>query len=112
MMVLEQGHVIQQGSQRDLTQYPRSSYVAELVGMNFFRGHIVACETNRLCTIQLQGHGQPGIKVSAVLEDHAQTRKVPGTEDEDFVLVYPRSISLYQTLPDSPARNVFHDELL
>ena len=112
ILVLEQGHVIQQGSQRDLTQYPRSSYVAELVGMNFFRGHIVACETNRLCTIQLQGNGQPGIKVSAVLEDHAQTRKVPGTEDEVFVLVDPRSITLYQTLPDSSARNVFHGEIV
>ncbi len=114
ILVLEQGHVIQQGSQRDLLQYPRSSYVAELVGMNFFRGRVVRCEASALCTIQLQsnGNGEPGIELSAALEEHTQPEKVPGAGDEDYVLVDPRSITLYQTLPDSSARNVFHGEIV
>jgi molybdate transport system ATP-binding protein len=114
ILVLEQGRIIQQGSQRDLLQYPRSSYVAELVGMNFFRGRVVRCETSGLCTIQLQNNGieKPGIELRAALEEHTQANKVPDTGDEAYVLVDPRSITLYQTLPDSSARNVFHGEII
>lgn len=112
ILVLEQGRVIQQGSQRDLLQYPRSSYVAELVGMNFFRGRVVRCETSALCTIQLQRNGEPAIEVSAALEEQTQAIKMPGAGDEAYVLVDPRSITLYQTLPDSSARNVFHGKIV
>ncbi len=105
ILVLEQGQVIQQGSHRDLLQYPRSSYVAELVGMNFFRGRVICCEAGAMCTIQLQNNGRPGIELSAALEE--QIQKLPEPGDEAFVLVDPRSITLYQTLPDSSARNVF-----
>ena len=110
ILVLEQGRVIQQGSQRDLLQYPRSSYVAELVGMNFFRGRVIRCETGALCTIQLQNNGRPGIELSAALEE--QIQKMPGVGDEAYVLVDPRSITLYQTLPDSSARNVFQGTIV
>ncbi len=110
ILVLEQGRVIQQGSHRDLLQYPRSSYVAELVGMNFFRGRVICCETGALCTIQLQNNGRTGIELSAALEEQAQ--KLPGAGDEAFVLVDPRSITLYQTLPDSSARNVFQGTIV
>src|SRR5881275_373658 len=68
ILVLEQGHVIQQGSHGDLLQYPRSSYIAELVGMNFFRGRVICCETGAMCTIQLQNNGRPGIELRAALE--------------------------------------------
>src|SRR6266480_2799403 len=110
ILVLEQGRVIQQGSHRDLLQYPRSSYVAELVGMNFFRGRVVRCEAGALCTIQLQSNGRPGIELSAALGEQAQ--KLPGAGEEAFVLVDPRSITLYQTLPDSSARNVFQGAIV
>ena len=110
ILVLEQGRVIQQGSQRDLLQYPRSSYVAELVGMNFFRGRVIRCETGALCTIQLQNNGRPGIEISSALEE--QIQKIPGAGDEAYVLVDPRSITLYQTLPDSSARNVFQGTIV
>lgn len=110
ILVLEQGQVIQQGSHRDLLQYPRSSYVAELVGMNFFRGCVIGCEAGAMCTIQLQNNGRPGIELSAALEEHIQ--KLPEPGDEAFVLVDPRSITLYQTLPDSSARNVFQGTIV
>src|SRR5437763_2585729 len=110
ILVLEQGHVIQQGSHRDLLQYPRSSYVAELVGMNFFRGRVICCEAGAMCTILLQYNGRPGIELSAALEEQAQ--KLPGAGEEAFVLVDPRSITLYQSLPDSSARNVFQGTIV
>jgi molybdate transport system ATP-binding protein len=110
ILVLEQGQVIQQGTHLDLLQYPRSSYVAELVGMNFFRGRVICCEAGAMCTIQLQNNGRSGIELSAALEE--QTQKLPEPGDEAFVLVDPRSITLYQTLPDSSARNVFEGTIV
>ncbi len=110
ILVLEHGHLIQQGSHRDLLQHPRSSYVAELVGMNFFRGRVIAYEAGAMCTIELQNNGRPGIEVSAALEEQLQKPPEPG--DEAFVLVDPRSITLYQTLPDSSARNVFQGTIV
>src|SRR6266480_5514917 len=53
ILVLDHGRVIQQGGQYELRDTPRSAYVAELVGINFFRGRIVGYETNTMCTIQL-----------------------------------------------------------
>ena len=78
--------------------------------MNFFRGRVISCEAGAMCTIQLQNNGRPGIEVSAALEEQAQ--KPPETGDEAFVLVDPRSITLYQTLPDSSARNVFQGTIV
>ena len=103
--------MIQQGSQRDLLEHPRSSYVAELVGVNFFRGCVVNCEANSLCTIQLNNSGQP-IEVMAAWEEHIQSSRLPGIGEEAFVVVDPRSITLYQAAPDSSARNIFHSEIV
>src|SRR5437763_893528 len=111
ILVLDAGRVIQQGSQRDLLEHPRSSYVAELVGLNFFRGRLVNCEANSLCTIQLH-NGEHPIEVMAAWEEHIQLTGLPGIGEEAFVVVDPRSITLYQAAPDSSARNIFHGEIV
>ena len=111
ILVLDAGRIIQQGSQHDLLLYPRSSYVAELVGMNFFRGRVVRNEANSLCTIQLQQANHP-IEVMAALEEHLQGSKTPAVGEEAFVVVDPRSITLYQKPHDNSARNVFGGEIV
>ena len=111
ILVLDAGRVIQQGSQRDLLEHPRSSYVAELVGLNFFRGRLVNCEANALCTIRLH-NGEHPIEVMAAWEEHIQLTGLPGIGEEAFVVVDPRSITLYQAAPDSSARNIFHGEIM
>src|SRR2546423_6267981 len=111
ILVLDGGHIIQQGSQHDLLLYPRSSYVAELVGMNFFRGRVIHNEANSLCTIQLLHEKHP-IEVMAALEEHLKDSKAPEIGEEAFVVVDPRSITLYQQPPESSARNVFIGEIV
>ncbi len=111
ILVLDHGNMIQQGGQRDLLEYPRSSYVAELVGVNFFHGHVVRQETDMLYAIQLQNGAQP-IEVVAALRERTSQEKVPVVGDEAYIVVDPRSITLYQTEPDSSARNVFHGEIV
>ncbi len=111
ILVLDSGNVIQQGGQRDLLEHPRSSYVAELVGINFFQGTILRIESNALCVIQLQ-HGAQSMEVMAMLKDTLSTGEhiVPG--EGAYVVVDPHSITLYQQPPDSSARNVFQGEIV
>src|SRR6266702_1347636 len=111
ILVLDSGQIIQQGSQQDLLLHPRSAYVAELVGMNFFRGQVAHCEATALCTIELQ-NGNRTLEVMAAQEDHLPANRVPGIGEEAFVVVDPRSITLYQRLPDSSARNIFSGEIV
>src|ERR1019366_958766 len=111
ILVLDAGKVIQHGDQRDLLTYPRSSYVAELIGMNFFRGHIVRQETNALYAIQLQ-NGAQTIEIVAALKEHTPSEKVPANGEDAYVIVDPRSITLHQTAPESSARNVFRGAIV
>ncbi len=112
ILVLDHGQLIQQGSQRELLERPRSSYVAELVGTNFFHGRVAGCETNKICTIQLDNNDGKPVEISAALEERTQADQVPGAGEEAYVVVDPRSITLYQTAPDSSARNVFRGEIV
>jgi len=111
ILVLDHGKVVQQGEQRDLLEYPRSSYVAELVGVNFFRGSIVRQESDMLYAIQLQ-NGAQAVEVVAALRERGPTEKTPEIGAEAYIIVDPRSITLYPTAPDSSARNVFRGEIV
>lgn len=111
ILVLDAGKVVQRGEQRDLLTFPRSSYVAELIGINFFRGHLVRKETNVLYTIQLQ-NGAQSVEIVAALKEHLPAEKVPIIGEDAYVIVDPRSITLYQNPPESSARNVFRGEIV
>lgn len=110
ILVLDHGNIIQQGGQRNLREYPRSSYIAELVGVNFFHGHIVRLEASTLCVIQLQ-HGAQPIEVVAALKE-CPPEKIPSLGEEAYIVVDPRSITLHQTLPESSARNSLRGEIM
>jgi molybdate transport system ATP-binding protein len=112
ILVLEHGRILQQGGQRDLLEHPRSSYVAELVGVNFFRGRLVRYEMNAMCVIQLQNKHQ-SVEVTAALKERGEVGKEgisghrPTVGEEAYIIVEPRSVTLYANPPDSSARNVF-----
>jgi molybdate transport system ATP-binding protein len=111
ILVLDQGHIIQQGDQYTLLQEPRSCYVAELVGTNFFHGRVVHREAAALCTIQLSGQQEQSLEIQAVMEEQASQKLAVG--EEAFVIVDPRSITLHINTPDlhSSARNSFRGRI-
>jgi molybdate transport system ATP-binding protein len=111
IVVLDQGRIIQQGGQRDLRLYPRSSYVAELVGVNFFQGEITHFEANTMCTIQLR-NGSRLLEVIAVLKERDPQEQIPEIGARAYVVVDPRSVTLHPTRPDSSARNIFWGEIV
>lgn len=87
LVILEQGRVLQSGSPAQVTQRPRSRYVADLVGVNLFRGRA----RNNL--IAIAGGG---------------SLWAAGAEDgEVFAVVHPRTVALYRTRPDGTPRNVW-----
>lgn len=87
LMVLEEGCVVQQGSFGEVTQRPRSSYVADLVGLNLLEG-----KASR-DGIKLEGGGR------LVLPSPVQ--------GDVFAAIHPRSVSLHRERPEGSPRNVW-----
>lgn len=89
LVVLEDGRVTQTGSVEEIGAHPRTRYVADLVGLNLFRGR---AEGN---TIHL-----PGGEVLVAADDRYHSGDV-------FAVVHPRVVALYRELPDGSPRNVW-----
>jgi molybdate transport system ATP-binding protein len=87
LVVLESGHVTQTGTAAEVSAQPRSRYVAELVGVNLFRGHAAGN------TVKLAGGG--GLVVA---DDH---------RGEVFAAVHPRAVALHRRAPEGTPRNVW-----
>jgi molybdate transport system ATP-binding protein len=92
VVIIEHGSVSQAGTIAEVTTRPRSSYVADLIGVNLLRG------TARGTTIDLTGH--PG---QVIIADP--------TDGSVLALIHPRSVSLHRTKPDGSARNQWLGEI-
>ena len=87
LIVLEAGRVSQTGSPQDISERPRSRYVADLVGVNLFRGWATGDE---------------------VLIGPAGRLVAPDTgRGEVFAVVHPHAVSLYRQPPAGTPRNVW-----
>ena len=86
LVVLESGRVVQSGSVREVTERPRSRYVADLVGVNLYRGRA------RVGSVELEGGGRFA---------------VPGADGDVFCVVRPRSVALFRSRPEGTPRNVW-----
>jgi molybdate transport system ATP-binding protein len=87
VIVLEAGRVVQAGPLAELRERPRSRYVADLVGVNLYRG---SADGGR---IRLREGGE---LVAAG----------PGSGDV-FAVVHPRAVALHRREPEGTPRNVF-----
>lgn len=84
--VLEGGEVRQQGTMGEIAARPRSRYVADLVGVNLWRGRAGAG------TVTVAG---TDVSVAADVAGDA------------FLLVHPRAVSLFSAEPHGSPRNVW-----
>jgi len=87
LVILEHGRVLQSGTPSEVTQRPRSRYVADLVGVNLFRGR---ASSN---VITIAGGGS--------------LMATGASDGEVFAVVHPRTVALYRTRPDGTPRNVW-----
>jgi molybdate transport system ATP-binding protein len=87
LVVMENGQLIQTGSPAEVTEHPRSQYVADLVGVNLLRGQADQG------SVRLSG----GTVVAAA-----------GAESGDvFAVVHPRAVALHRQRPEGSPRNVW-----
>lgn len=98
MAVVEQGRIVQVGGREELLRQPRSRYVAELIGVNWFQGKIISRDSSGLAAIETRD----GI-LHAVGED---------VREESYIAVDPREITLHTSRPTGTAQNVFEGQIL
>ncbi len=91
LVVLENGHITQEGTLQEATARPRSPWVAKLVGLNLYRGSAAG----DLVTLP-GGH---------LIQVAGQTQGLV------FALVHPRAVSLHRQQPEGSPRNVWPGEV-
>ncbi len=92
LVILEAGRVTQAGAAEEVSRRPRSRWVAELVGLNLYRGR-AAGEQVVLpggAALTAAGGGPAGAGV-----------------DEVYAAFHPRAVTLHRTRPEGSARNVW-----
>jgi molybdate transport system ATP-binding protein len=87
LVILERGQVVQTGSPAEVTQRPRSRYVADLVGVNLLRGTAKAGEVS--------------------MPSGASLRSADGVDGEVFAVIHPRAVALHRARPEGSPRNVW-----
>jgi len=87
LIIMETGRLVQTGTPAEITQRPRSPYVADLVGVNLLRGEA--------------DHGSVRIPGGPVVA-------AAGAESGDvFAVIHPRAVSVHRRRPDGSPRNVW-----
>ena len=89
IVVIEDGRVVQQGTPDDVRTRPRTRYVADLVGLNLFRGRATGDR------IVLDAGGELAA---------AGAGAGPG---DVIAVVHPHAIALHRSRPEVSARNVW-----
>jgi molybdate transport system ATP-binding protein len=87
LVILEGGKVTQTGTPAQVSARPRSRYVAELVGVNLYKGHAAGT------TIRLSG----GATLVAADDHHGEV----------FAAVHPHAVALHRHAPQGTPRNVW-----
>jgi len=98
IVVLDRGSVSQAGPREELLRYPRSPFVAELMGTNLLMGHR-----------RPAGPGDAGSVRTA--DGDIAVREHPGGGDV-YLTVSPREITLYREHPEGSAQNVFRGPIV
>jgi molybdate transport system ATP-binding protein len=87
LIVMEGGSLVQTGTPAEVTEHPRSQYVADLVGVNLIRGEA--------------DHGLVKVPGGSVVA-------AAGAESgEVFVVIHPRAVGIHRSRPEGSPRNVW-----
>ena len=98
LLVIENGHVVQQGTPAEVARRPATQYVARLVGLNLYRG-----VRDRSGRVDLDGGGVLVATPPCAGEGDSVT-----TTARVFIALRPTAIAVHTTRPDhSSPRNVW-----
>ena len=91
LLVIEQGRLVQSGTPAEVTARPRSRYVADLVGVNLFRGRAAGG--------------------AVALPGGASLAVADAAEGDVFAVIHPRAVALHRRRPEGTPRNVWQGEV-
>ena len=91
IIVMEDGHIVQEGSVADVASHPRSIWAAELMGLNL-----------------LSGSASEGI---VTVSSSTSLQVASRVEGPVFVAIAPRSVAVHSTRPEGSPRNVWRGEV-
>ncbi|CAL9373910.1 Molybdenum import ATP-binding protein ModC [Streptomyces sp. enrichment culture] len=92
LVVVERGRVVQEGAPADIARHPRTDYIAQLVGLNLYRG-------------RADGH-------TVRLDAGPEVRTTEDLSGPAFVAFPPGAVTLYRDRPTgSSARNLWRCEV-
>jgi molybdate transport system ATP-binding protein len=91
LVVLEAGRVVQVGTPAEVSERPRSQYVAELIGINLLRGR---ADGNRV-----------------VLDSGGSLVVATESRGEVFAMIHPRAVALHAREPEGSPRNVWLEKV-
>ncbi|MPY38354.1 ABC transporter ATP-binding protein [Streptomyces adustus] len=93
LVVVEDGRVVQEGAPTDIARHPRTDYIAQLVGLNLYRG-------------RSDGH-------TVRLDAGPAVTTTEALSGEVFVAFPPNAVTLYRDRPTgSSARNLWRCEVV
>jgi len=95
--VLDRGRVLQTGTRDQLLQHPKSRFVAELTGVNFFEGAVSASD-NGLAEIWVGDN---------MIYAACQEREMGGI----LLAFFPSEVTISREPPATSARNVFRSQI-
>ena len=87
LVVMENGRLVQTGTPAEVTERPRSQYVADLVGVNLLRGQA--------------DHG------SVRISDDSVIAAVAAESGDVFAVIHPRAVALHLRRPEGSPRNAW-----
>ncbi len=108
IVVLERGRVSQAGPREELLRYPRSPFVAELMGTNLFIGRRTGAGGSGSGG---SGGGETSAGVVRTAEGDVSVSAYPGVGDV-YLTVSPREITLFRERPGGSAQNVFRGPIV
>jgi molybdate transport system ATP-binding protein len=93
LVVIENGRAVQEGTPADIARHPRTDYIAQLVGLNLYRGE---ADGQQVCLTS----------GAAIVTDESHTGPV-------FVAFPPNAVTLHRSRPAGiSARNIWPVEVL
>ena len=91
VVVIEGGKVVQEGTPSDLSARPRSSYIADLMGLNLWRGK--------------------GLGDRVRLDSGAEMLVSHAPVGEVYAALHPRAVALYRSRVEGSPRNVWRGRI-
>jgi molybdate transport system ATP-binding protein len=108
IMVLEGGTVIQEGTHLDLLRHPKSSYIAEMTGVNRFEGTVLKYDDDSgNCRVAVSGDGDVHLEMDGIGGRSPDRNGRLSVGETATVVIHPRNVTLSSTRPSAACDNVF-----